>query len=123
VAQFIGTPAMNLLPAEAFTAPPAGVPAGAIVGIRPHDLTLASAGAADLRGRVDVCEPLGGTSVLHVRLASEASPRPLVRVVVPAEVPVAVDDSVGLRVRWDRVHRFEAVTGTRVDEAGAAGRP
>jgi hypothetical protein len=46
-----------------------------------------------------------------------------VRVVVPAEVPVAVDDSVGLRVRWDRVHRFEAVTGTRVDEAGAAGRP
>jgi len=109
VAEFIGSPALNLLPA--------GIPGidggghATTVGIRPHDLELTSVGEGDLIGRVEVAEPLGSTAVLHVR--ADAVPGQLIRIVVPSDAALAVDAPIGLRLRRDRLHRFDA-SGRRI---------
>ncbi len=98
VAEFVGSPAMNLLQWEP----------GVVVGIRPHDIEIVAATAADTRGRVEIVEPLGSTLVVHVK----PDDRPdLVRVVVPAGAPLSAGATVGLRMRPDRLHRFDAATG------------
>jgi ABC-type sugar transport system ATPase subunit len=98
VAEFLGTPAMNLLPPSD----------GVVKGIRPHDIELAQPGEADAQGRIEIVEALGSTVLLHI--ASNLGPH-LVRVVVPAGGAPGVGDMVGLRVPPDRVHLFDATTG------------
>ncbi|RPI53537.1 MAG: ABC transporter ATP-binding protein [Acidobacteria bacterium] len=98
VAEFVGTPAMNLLPSEA----------GIIMGIRPHDIEIVSTAEADERGGIEIVEPLGSTLLVHVK--TDTRPH-LVRVVVPADTVMAVGAMVGLRMRRDRLHRFDAATG------------
>jgi ABC-type sugar transport system ATPase subunit len=80
-----------------------------LVGVRPHDISLAPPGAADAVGRVDVVEPLGATTVLHIRIDG-AQERP-VRVVVPADQTAMVDAEVAIRIRRDRVYLFDERTG------------
>jgi multiple sugar transport system ATP-binding protein len=88
VAEFIGSPAMNLLPARGradgridcalpvladllpeieLTANPAA-PAGkaAYIGIRPEHLSLVAEGAGDFDAVVDLVEPLGQTTNVHL---------------------------------------------------------
>jgi ABC-type sugar transport system ATPase subunit len=139
VARFVGTPAMNLVPCAAerstggarIVCPAfsidvgeggggidgeggAGIARGSrlVAGIRPHDIDLADPDGADARGRVEIVEPLGAQTLIHVSV--DAMPDPLVRVVVAAETRVAVDDRVGLRFRRDRLHLFDEPTGARV---------
>jgi sn-glycerol 3-phosphate transport system ATP-binding protein len=78
VAEFIGTPPMNLLPADS----PAGralaqgarLPQGAAwLGVRPEALTLARAG---LRGQVGLIEALGADMLVH--LVAEGHDAPLI---------------------------------------------
>ena len=131
VATFLGSPAMNIWQC-ACTRSPAGThvtcPGLAfdldgdderwpdrepvLVGVRPYDIDLTTPGDADAVGCVEVVEPLGATTVLHVRIAG-ASGRP-VRVVVPADRTPALDDQVALRIRRDRVHVFDGRTGIAV---------
>jgi len=69
VASFIGTPAMNFLPAS--LAPKGAAPAGAAeLGLRPENARLSSApGAVRLgAGEVALVEPLGASALVHVRL-------------------------------------------------------
>ncbi|NNN06172.1 MAG: TOBE domain-containing protein, partial [Elusimicrobia bacterium] len=69
VAQFIGTPAMNFLPASA--APAGAAPAGAAeLGVRPENARLmAQPGAVKLgAGTVSLIEPLGASTLVHVDL-------------------------------------------------------
>jgi multiple sugar transport system ATP-binding protein len=101
--------------AEAFAK--AEGPGRYLAGIRPHDIDLASPETGDADGCVDVVEPLGAMTLIHVRV--ERWPGELVRVVVPAETRVAPDDRVGLAFRRDRLHLFDAATGRRLAE----GRP
>ena len=107
VAEFIGTPAMNLIPAHRLPelAPGRGAVPAAVLGIRPHDIDMSSVTEADIVGRVAVRELLGATMVLHVR--ADAMPEPLVRVAMAAGAAEALDTPVGLRLRRDRVHRFD----------------
>jgi ABC-type sugar transport system ATPase subunit len=70
---------------------------------------LAQPGNADAVGRVEVVEPLGATTILHVRIDG-GSGRPM-RLVVPAERSPVVDDKVAVRVRRDRVYLFDERTG------------
>jgi ABC-type sugar transport system ATPase subunit len=84
-----------------------------IIGVRPHDLDLAAPGSGDGLGRVEVVEPLGPATLIHVRVDGPSGD--LVRIVVPAEGRIAVAESAGFRVRRDRLHLFDAQTGQRLN--------
>jgi multiple sugar transport system ATP-binding protein len=125
VAGFIGSPSMNLWRCRRESDrrlacgpmvldPGRAIPDAAgdlLVGIRPHDLAIGDEGGALLRGRVDVVEPLGATTLAHVRVEGL---EPLVRVAAPADVRLAVGDPVGLRARPGKLHLFDATTERRL---------
>src|SRR5918995_1246032 len=71
------------------------VPA-AVLGVRPHDLTVVAAGAADTDALVDVVEPRGSELLLYLRLGASGE-GPEIRVVTPPDLDVAPDRVVGLR--------------------------
>ena len=108
VAEFIGTPAMNLLPPATLS----WQGDATIAGIRPHDVDVVPPAGADETGRVAVIEPLGSTLLLHVRL--DRHPDQLMRVVVPPDTHIGVDTIIGVQLRRDRLHRFDAATGRAV---------
>jgi ABC-type sugar transport system ATPase subunit len=112
VAQFVGSPAMNLWSGEELRGALAGAASGRVVGVRPHDIELTEPQQADITGRIVVVEPLGAATLIHVR-AGELSSL-LVRAVVPAGAHPAVEEPVSLRFRRDRLHLFDAATGRRV---------
>jgi ABC-type sugar transport system ATPase subunit len=105
VARFIGSPAMNLLPARAaaVTAPP-----GAQAGIRPHHVVLSSAAA--LRATVELVEPRGADAIVHLRLEDDDR-TPLIAVV--AESPPPPGTHIGVELPVIRLHLFDA-NGNRV---------
>jgi multiple sugar transport system ATP-binding protein len=132
VASFVGSPAINLWPATgrrindqwrivsptfsiALNGP--GVPqiegTSLSVGIRPHDIALVSASEADGSGRVEVVEPLGPATVVHLRV--DGIPDQLVRVLVPDAAPVRIDDRVSFRLRRDRLLVFDGQSGNALD--------
>jgi ABC-type sugar transport system ATPase subunit len=111
VAEFIGTPAINLIPPGTGAA---WQPPDVVAGIRPHDIDVVPVADADETGRVEVVEPLGSTQLLYVRL--DRLPDLRIRVVVPADFGIGVDAAVGLRLRRDRLHRFDRVTGCSLRE-------
>ena len=132
VAEFVGVPEMNALSGQwrpgagggvlvagavqiPVPAGPAGAPRDVIVGIRPHDVTLALPHEADATGRVDVVEALGSANVIHVEV--DGLPGPRLRVLLAGDLPVALASRVGLRLRRDRLHVFDAATGERLPEA------
>src|SRR4051812_13219117 len=70
VAQFIGTPQMNVV--EAATVPQLEsvlglqVPAGGFVGLRPESVALTASGAGQLQAQVELIESLGAETLVHV---------------------------------------------------------
>ena len=126
VAGFIGAPAMNLLGGTAAGGDRVHLAAGEaildiphacspgtklIVGVRPQDIVVAAAGVADLQGTVEVVEPRGNDAVVHVRVADRSE---ALVVVVDAERIVTQGDTIGLRLRRDRLHLFDARTEARI---------
>jgi ABC-type sugar transport system ATPase subunit len=103
VAQFIGSPPMNLLPA-----PVTGVagPPCATVGIRPHDVLIGQSGI--LSAIVDLVEPRGHDAVVHL-----ASPYTRLVAVVPAEQIPASGAHVEVSFRPGVVHYFD-LDGRRI---------
>lgn len=98
VARFIGTPPMNLIPAEALPGR-AGLPPGGSLGIRPEDITLAPGG---LPARLAGVEYLGADQLA----AFEIGPQPTrVLVRLPARQPLPAD---GHALAWpdSAAHRF-----------------
>jgi multiple sugar transport system ATP-binding protein len=131
VARFVGSPAMNIWrgawtqtaggmrlvsPAFALAAETVAIrrpPGGQLdVGIRPHDVELTPAGAGDVDGIVEVVERLGSATLVHLRAGAPGAE--LVRAAVSADVPIAARECVGLRLRPDRLHYFDADTGQRL---------
>ena len=96
VAQFIGSPAMNIMDAKVANASPAGIDvdvegggkasvpvAGAAslkgadvkLGVRPEDLRVAEAGEQTIiNGRVDIIEALGEVTLLYVNVEGHEDP-------------------------------------------------
>jgi multiple sugar transport system ATP-binding protein len=71
VAQFIGSPKMNLLPADIaplLTGATAMDAAAETIGIRPEHLTVVEPRDGTLRGTVGLCEYTGAVTLLHVKL-------------------------------------------------------
>jgi multiple sugar transport system ATP-binding protein len=70
VAQFIGTPQMNVLalekvPAVVAQQAPAGAVGGAI-GLRPENISVRATGATQVPGQVDLVEALGAETLIYV---------------------------------------------------------
>ncbi len=65
VAQFIGMPQMNVLPAQVLPAFAAGAHD---LGIRPEHLAISTSGA--LQGTIELIEALGNETLIHVALSS-----------------------------------------------------
>ena len=126
VAGFIGTPQMNLVPADllerttdgirfAFGNQKATLPingatsdlrAGAKVtlGIRPRAVDLVDQAAPDtFSARVDIIEPMGAETLLHLVTGNQA-----LRVVVNRRMKPATGEMVHLRCRQNQLHVFGA---------------
>ena len=118
VAQFIGTPQMNVLAASQLTGlpnlPDLPVPVGGFVGLRPENLHLRAAGQGALQGRVELVEALGAETLVYValpgggQLVARQSQR----------TTLQIGQAVGLALDADAAHLFDA--GGRVTRAGLA---
>lgn len=140
VAGFIGTPQMNLLPASLIERTAEGVNfeiagqkvllpidgatsalrAGyqATLGIRPRAFDLVSEpGDATLTAKVDIIEPMGAETLLHLLIGDQE-----LRVVVDRRQRPAVGQSVHLRCRPSQLHLFSN-DGQRIDLAAGADAP
>ena len=95
-----------------------------VVGVRPHDLEVSPPEQGDLRGRIEIVEPLGSSLLIHVRIDGLGTE--LTRVIVGADKAMKADDEIGLRVHADRVHLFdenEDRIGPNQSEMKAASEP
>jgi ABC-type sugar transport system ATPase subunit len=121
VARFVGSPAMNLLPADGplrpvDTPPDVELTAARQIGFRPESVVLGHGDAAILLGhgdrtpgvveRVDV---VGEDAYAYVRVAGLA-----VVARVPAIARPRQGDEVRMAIRWRDAHLFEASTGRRL---------
>ncbi len=126
VAGFIGTPQMNLLPVKLVDRTTDGVrfalgeatvilpvngatsalrPSAALtIGVRPRAFDLAAQPAPDtIAARVDIIEPMGAETLLHL-LAGEHE----LRVVVDRRTRPAIGSTVHLRCKPNQLHLFGA---------------
>ena len=116
VATFIGSPPMNLFEspsARAWFTDTLGdrfAEESLCVGIRPQDVTLVSPGLGTVVGTVDVVEPLGHMTVVHVRCDDCTR----VVAVAPGRHDARPGDRVGLRFAAGRLHVFGS--GGRLSE-------
>jgi multiple sugar transport system ATP-binding protein len=76
VAQFIGMPQMNLLPAKLMPDSPKGA---SEVGIRPEHLTLCPINDSPLKGNVELVESLGNETLIHINLGLATESAVIVR--------------------------------------------
>ncbi|WP_053352522.1 ABC transporter ATP-binding protein [Leucobacter musarum] len=144
VAGFIGSPAMNLLPAEisgeSARTGSLSVPlspgvreratgSGVTIGIRPEDLTLAPAGTPGLSVTIDLVEELGADGYLYGRttsvagggsgvdpdaLTSTSSGGATIVARVDGRDHPAAGETVTLVPAPERLHFFDAATGARI---------
>jgi multiple sugar transport system ATP-binding protein len=117
VAQFIGTPQMNVVAVAdlpALQTAVKGVPSGGFVGLRPENISVKPAGAGQVQGTVELVEALGAETLIYVNagtktpLVARQNTRPSVRVGEP----------VGIQIDADAAHLFDAQG--RVARAAAA---
>ena len=135
VAGFIGSPAMNILPAKVgqsggefqLAAGPAIRPrdtasldAGrdVLVGVRPEHLAVADAGDADVELQVLAIETLGADTLAHGRLAGATNGGEFIAR-LPGGASLKVGDVLPLAIEPGRVHLFDAASNQRI--AAAAG--
>jgi multiple sugar transport system ATP-binding protein len=128
VADFIGSPPMNLLPFTGFLQPgrpsvridgadiliPAPREALAscelVLGVRPEHVRLSDEAA--LRGEIFAVEYLGTTQIVTITAAHGP-----VKARLPSTAKVAVGEQVGLAFRADRLSVFDAVSGRAIRTA------
>ena len=119
VAGFIGSPAMNMLPAAYLREKlPADllehVPARAdLIGIRPEDMALGAGqdGQISLDGHALLLEPAGAESHLHLRLEGHD---PMVIARLPHVPQIEEGRRLTLSLARAALHPFDSATGQRV---------
>jgi sn-glycerol 3-phosphate transport system ATP-binding protein len=119
VAGFIGSPAMNMLPAAYLRGLVAAdalahMPVAAdLVGLRPEDLSLSPSGADEiaLTGQLMLLEPAGAESHLHLTFEG-------IKDTIVARLPHVPEVQEGshltFSIRRDKLHPFDQATGQRV---------
>ena len=102
VAQFIGSPRMNVFPSKSLTLPE--TPAAAVsVGMRPEHIDIVEAGKGHLNGIIDVTEYLGADTFLILSCGDAGQ----VTVRVNGTTSLAPGDQVGLQVEEGQFHFFD----------------
>ncbi|GAB5373934.1 MAG: ABC transporter ATP-binding protein [Acuticoccus sp.] len=131
VASFIGSPAMNFLPAQGrlpagatavrvgateIAVPPTTAPldAGAVLGARPEHIVIGDEGP--MRGRVRAVEYMGARQLVTVE--TDAG---MLKVRAPNEVRVADGETVGLSFLRDRLSVFDGASDRSVTRGGVDG--
>ncbi|PDT36528.1 sn-glycerol-3-phosphate ABC transporter ATP-binding protein UgpC [Rhizobium sp. M10] len=119
VAGFIGSPPMNLVPIDVFKTVGADrsltLPEGTdIVGLRPDALLIEQPAEPSIRlsAIVELLEPIGGESHLHVRLG-EGQQTIVLTVQGRPDFPETAQIDVFARI--DQMHPFNSKTGRRTD--------
>jgi len=103
VAQFIGTPQMNVVDRGELPAAAGGVVGAAFVGIRPEDLHLKPAGQGQIGAKVELVEALGAETLIYLN-----TPRGAQIVLRQNErTALAAGDDVGIDVALDHLHWFD----------------
>ncbi len=126
VAGFIGSPAMNMLPARvaadaasaeldglrlAVTALPEHAGRQVTLGIRPEHVGMAEGQASAFVLPIDFVEALGADTLAHGYLGDSRLP---LTVRLPGSARVAAGDALSLIVQPESVHLFDAGTGARL---------
>ena len=134
VAGFIGSPAMNLFPADIveggikFGSKTVAVEASALakahgsevtVGVRPEDIQVGPAGGEGLQVTVDLVEELGADGYLYGHSEIEGKRTDIVARVDGRVHPMA-GETVSLTPVPDHVHVFDIETGKRLIEKAIA---
>lgn len=109
VAQFIGTPPMNILPAGLIE------PGEMLVGVRPEHVQIAS--DSSVRASVAIVEQLGHETLVHCRVGET---RVVIRQSAEDHAP-AVGDDIGIVIPPSARHRFDPRTTRRIDDGHPGG--
>jgi len=117
VAGFIGSPPMNLIPLTSMQGDLAAfnLPQGTdIVGIRPDKFTLERPSEPSLRleANVELLEPVGGESHLHVGLKDSGE---TLVISIPGRPEIADATEIAIYAPASALHPFSAQTGRRTD--------
>ncbi|MBX4870073.1 sn-glycerol-3-phosphate ABC transporter ATP-binding protein UgpC [Rhizobium bangladeshense] len=119
VAGFIGSPPMNLVPIEVLGVADAGDALALpdetdIVGLRPDALLISKPAEPSVRlnAIVELLEPIGGESHLHVRLGEGQQ---TVVLTVQGRPDFAETAGIEIFARIDQIHPFNSKTGRRTD--------
>ena len=113
VAQFIGTPQMNIVDSAALPAlrDAAGVtgPAEGFIGVRPESVLVRPAGRGRLAGRVELVESLGADTLIYANVSADPANAPPVQRVARPNVRTALQpgDAVGLDIVPASFHLFD----------------
>ncbi|MBX3605479.1 MAG: ABC transporter ATP-binding protein [Piscinibacter sp.] len=110
VAQFIGTPQMNVIDTARLPALRDAVGAGGsadgFIGVRPENVLVRAAGSGKLAGRVDLIEQLGADTLIYSSVGHNGS---AVQIVArqAERTPLHVGDTVGLDIAPASFHLFD----------------
>ena len=104
VAQFIGTPQMNVVTAEKLPQVGAVCPEGGAIGLRPENVTLQAPGRGLLDGRIEMVEALGAETLIYVSTPTGA----LLTVRQNSRTPLRSGDLVGMELDLKAAHVFDA---------------
>jgi multiple sugar transport system ATP-binding protein len=103
VAQFIGTPQMNVVDRAELPPASGAVPDAAFVGIRPEDLHLTAAGQGQIAAQVELVEALGAETLIYLQTPRGAQ----IVLRQNARTTLAAGDSVGVDVELGHLHWFD----------------
>jgi multiple sugar transport system ATP-binding protein len=133
VAQFIGSPPMNLVPVQVKLPLSLGnnqfritlseawesvltqyTNRSILMGIRPEHLTLGLPATKNFHGIVETVEALGNDTYIAVKIQDLEQPNLTLQVRVAPDKLVAVGEEVWLSVAIDKVHLFDRDTGLAI---------
>jgi multiple sugar transport system ATP-binding protein len=120
VAQFIGSPPMNVLRGSlegksfkfhgvAVAVPVEGKVANAVLGVRPEDCAVVAPGAGDIPGEVYTTELIGDHTLVTVKAGDD-----LLTIKAPKDFTAGLGDKVGIGLSQGHLYVFDRDTGARI---------
>ena len=110
VAQFIGTPQMNIIDTAALPGLDAVVGAGKVpdgfIGVRPENVLVRPAGEGRLAGRVELVESLGANTLIHARIGAQEPGGVQIIAAQSARTTLHAGDPIGLDIAPASFHLF-----------------